>query len=190
MRKILIFSYLYFASWSVSLASEMYFSEINVTQNTSNNDISNKIVGAWGGAVIEDGLEIKCRLAFNTLQKVKIKLWAEGFEPNVGSYTVIIDEEGGYKIHGNTLITNWDNNTAKVTISDLQYTDAMADLIKEHPGIEVKIQETIKNLLEQSIKDVANDMDLLNNKTTIQSVTDKELAISGSKKTIILIKEE
>ena len=89
---------------------------------------------------------------------------------------------GKYNIHGNTLITDWDSNTAKVTIADLQYTDAISDYIKEHPEAEKKIQDTVNQSLKKMLMDLVSDMNLINNKTTIYSISDKELVIGDSNK--------
>ena len=141
------------------------------------------IVGLWNLSMVEDGLEFNCDLGFNSSQNVKIKFGAEGFDPNLGSFKVIIDEEGKYNIQGNTLITDWDGNTAKVSIADLQYTDAISDYIKEHPEAEKKIQDTANQLLKKMLMDLVSDMNLINNKMTIYSISDKELIIGDSKKT-------
>ena len=66
---------------------------------------SHGIIGVWNLSLVEDGLEFNCDLGFNSSQNVKIEFWAEGFDPNLGSFKVIIDEEGKYNIQGNTLIT-------------------------------------------------------------------------------------
>jgi len=140
------------------------------------------IVGLWNLSLIDDGLEFNCDLGFNSSQNVKIKFWAKGFDPNLGSFKVIIDEGGKYNIHGNTLITDWDSNTAKVTIADLQYTDAISDYIKEHPEAEKKILDTVNQSLKKMLMDLVSDMNLINNKTTIYSISDKELVIGDSNK--------
>ena len=140
------------------------------------------IVGLWNLSLEEDGLEFNCDLGFNSSHNVKIKFWAEGFDPNLGSFKVIIDEEGKYNIQGNTLTTDWDSNTAKVSIADLQYTDAISDYIKEHPEAEKKIQDTANQLLKKMLMDLVSDMNLINNKTTIYSISDKELILGDSKK--------
>ena len=57
------------------------------------------IVGLWNLSLIDDGLEFNCDLGFNSSQNVKIKFWAKGFDPNLGSFKVIIDEGGKYNIH-------------------------------------------------------------------------------------------
>ena len=146
------------------------------------------IVGLWNLSLEEDGLEFNCDLGFNSSQNVKIKFGAEGFDPNLGSFKVIIDEEGKYSIQGNTLITDWDSNTAKVSIADLQYTDAINDYIKEHPEAEKKIQDTANQLLKKMLVDLVSDMNLINNKTTIYSISDKELIVGDSNKTYIFVR--
>lgn len=146
------------------------------------------IVGLWNLSMVEDGLEFNCDLGFNSSHNVKIKFWAEGFDPNLGSFKVIIDEEGKYNIQGNTLITDWDGNTAKVSIADLQYTDAISDYIKEHPEAEKKIQDTINQLLKKMLMDLVSDMNLINNKTTIYSISDKELIVGDSNKTYTFVR--
>ena len=143
---------------------------------------SHGIVGVWNLSLIEDGLEFNCDLGFNSSQNVKIKFWVEGFDPNLGSFKVIIDEEGKYNIQGKTLITDWDGNTAKVSIADLQYTDAISDYIKEHPETEKKIQDTTNQLLKKMLLDLVSDINLINNKMTIYSISDKELVLGDSKK--------
>ena len=143
---------------------------------------SHGIIGVWNLSLVEDGLEFNCDLGFNSSQNVKIEFWAEGFDPNLGSFKVIIDEEGKYNIQGNTLITDWDGNTAKVTIADLQYTDAISDYIKDHPEAEKKIQDTANQLLKKMLMDLVSDMNLINNKMTIYSISDKELVLGDSKK--------
>lgn len=146
------------------------------------------IVGLWNLSLIEDGLEFNCDLGFNSSQNVKIKFWCEGFDPNLGSFKVIIDEVGKYNIQGNTLITDWDRNTAKVTIAELQYTDAISDYIKEHPEAEKKIQDTINQLLKKMLMDLVSDMNLINNKTTIYKISDKELIVGDSNKTYTFVR--
>lgn len=146
------------------------------------------IVGLWNLSLVEDGLEFNCDLVFNSSQKVKIKFWTEGFDPNLGSFKVIIDEEGKYNIQGNTLITDWDSNTARVSIADLQYTDAINDYIKEHPEAEKKIQDTANQLLKKMLMDLVSDMNLINNKTTIYSISDKELIVGDSNKTYTFVR--
>ncbi len=143
---------------------------------------SHGIIGVWNLSLVEDGLEFNCDLGFNSSQNVKIEFWAEGFDPNLGSFKVIIDEEGKYNIQGKTLITDWDSNTAKVSIADLQYTDAISDYIKEHPEAEKKIQDTANQLLKKMLMDLVSDMNLINNKMTIYSISDKELVLGDSKK--------
>jgi len=146
------------------------------------------IVGLWNLSMVEDGLEFNCDLGFNSSHNVKIKFWAEGFDPNLGSFKVIIDEEGKYNIQGNTLITDWDGNTAKVSIADLQYTDAISDYIKEHPEAEKKIQDTANQLLKKMLMDLVSDMNLINSKMTIYSISDKELIVGDSNKTYTFVR--
>ena len=146
------------------------------------------IIGQWNISLVEDGLEFNCDLGFNSSQNVKIKFWTEGFDPNLGSFKVIIDEEGKYHIQGNTLITDWDGNTAKVTIADLQYTDAISDYIKDHPEAEKKIQDTANQLLKKMLMDLVSDMNLINNKMTIYSISDKELIVGNSNKTYTFVR--
>ena len=155
----------------------------NNTHSLSRLSNPHDIVGLWNLSLVEDGLEFNCNLGFNSSQNVKIKFWAEGFDPNLGSFNVIIDEEGKYNIQDNTLITTWDGNTAKVSIADLQYTDAISDYIKEHPETEKKMQDTANQLLKKMFMDLVSDMNLINNKMTIYSISDKELIIGDSKKT-------
>ena len=138
------------------------------------------IIGLWNLSLVENGLEFNCDLGFDSFQKVKIKFGAKGFNPNLGSVKVIISEEGKYNIQGNTLITDWDSNTAKVSIADIQYTDSINDYIKEHPEVEKKIQDTANQLLKKMLMDIVSDMNLMNNKTTIYSISDKELIIGDS----------
>ena len=154
----------------------------NNTHSLSRLSNPHDIVGLWNLSLVEDGLEFNCNLGFNSSQNVKIKFWAEGFDPNLGSFNVIIDEEGKYNIQDNTLITTWDGNTAKVSIADLQYTDAISDYIKEHPETEKEIQDTANKLLKKMLTDLVSDMNLINNKMTIYSISDKELIIGDSKK--------
>lgn len=140
------------------------------------------IVGLWSLSQVEGGLKYNIDLAFNSFQDVKIKFEVEGFEPNLGSFIVTIDYEGKYNIQGNTLITDWDSNTAKVSIVDLQYTDAINDYIKAHPEAGKKIQDTINQSLRNMLIDLATDTRLINNKTTIYSISDKELVLGDSHK--------
>ena len=165
------------ASWADSNIRDLF---------RSNN--SHDIVGLWNLSLEEDGLEFNCDLGFNSSHNVKIKFWAEGFDPNLGSFKVIIDEEGKYNIQGNTLITDWDGNTAKVSIADLQYTDAINDYIKEHPEAEKKIQDTANQLLKKMLMDLVSDMNLINNKMTIYSISDKELIVGDSNKTYTFVR--
>ena len=141
------------------------------------------IVGLWNLSLIENGLEFNCDLGFNSSQNVKIKFWAEGFDPNLGSFKVIIDEEGTYNIQGNTLITDWNSNTAKVSIADLQYTDAINDYLKEHPEAEKEIKDATNQLLKNMLMDLVSDKNMINNKMTIYSISDKELIVGDSNKT-------
>lgn len=149
------------------------------------------IVGLWNLSYVEDGLEFKCKLEFNDNHVVRIKMWTDGFDPNIGSFTIILEEEGTYQIlDEDTLLTNWNSNTAKITIADLLYTDALTDLIKEHPEIEKELQEMIEYQLEKTLKDIAEDMNLLNDKMTIQGISDRELIIGDLQKTYNLKREK
>jgi len=54
---------------------------------------------------------------------------------------------------------------------------------QEHPDAEKKMQDTANQLLKKMFMDLVSDMNLINNKMTIYSISDKELIIGDSKKT-------
>jgi hypothetical protein len=51
---------------------------------------------------------------------------------------------------------------------------------QEHPDAEKKIQETANQLLKKMLMDLVSDMNLINNKMIIYSISDKELIVGDS----------
>ena len=59
---------------------------------------------------------------------------------------------------------------------------------QEHPDAEKKIQETANQLLKKMLMDLVSDMNLINSKMTIYSISDKELIVGDSNKTYTFVR--
>ncbi len=147
------------------------------------------LIGTWSTNLIEDGQRIPCNLTFANEKDLKMKLFLDFSDPDLGNMTFVVNWNGTYTKKSEQLNLNLNPATADVSLEKTKLKDEVKAAINSDPEMKKEFNQMVKQVIQETKKEVIGE-GVLDDTMTIKSLTDKTLVLYSAedKETITFTK--